>query len=61
MILVNSQWQGGADITTYHAAYNIVQNYLTGLDYYLVPVDDTEISIAKENSIIGLFRHKEAI
>ncbi len=53
MILVNPQWQGGADQVTCKSAEYIVQHYLGGREYSLVPVDISEESTAMEHKIIG--------
>ncbi len=53
MILVNPQWQGGADFITYKAADFIEKKYLKGYDYHVVPVDVSDASKDIDNNIIG--------
>lgn len=53
-ILVNGQWQGGADLVTFEGAKEITEMYLAGLDYVILPVS-TDISDmeVKKNGILG--------
>lgn len=53
-ILVNAQWQGGADLVTFEGAKEITEMYLAGLDYVTLPVstDKSEMEV-KENGILG--------
>jgi len=53
-ILVNGQWQGGADPVTYDGAKEITEMYLTGLDYVILPVstDKSEMEV-KKNGVRG--------
>jgi arginase len=53
-ILVNGQWQGGADPVTLDGAKEITKLYLTGLDYVILPVS-TDISDmeVRKNGILG--------
>ncbi len=53
-ILVNGQWQGGADLVTFNGANEIIKMYLVGLDYLILPVS-TDISDMEEkkNGILG--------
>lgn len=53
-ILVNSQWQGGADPVTFVGAKEITKMYLAGLDHVILPVS-TDISDmeVKKNGIRG--------
>ena len=37
-ILVNGQWQGGADLVTFDGAKEITKKYLAGLDHVILPV-----------------------
>jgi arginase len=53
MILVNAQWQGGADCITYTAAEFIVKEYLKDTGYSRVPIDVSDASLQIENHIIG--------
>lgn len=53
MILINPQWQGGADTTTRDAALFIANEYLTKEDYRLVPTDLSRSGLVTENQIIG--------
>lgn len=53
-ILVNGQWQGGADLVTFDGAKEITKKYLAGLDYEILPVstDKKEMEV-KKNGIRG--------
>ena len=53
-ILVNAQWQGGADPVTFDGAKEITKLYLAGLDYVILPVstDKSEMEV-KKNGILG--------
>ena len=53
-ILINGQWQGGADLVTFEGAKEIAEMYLAGLDYVILPVS-TDISDmeVKKNGILG--------
>ncbi len=53
-ILVNGQWQGGADLVTFDGAKEIAKLYLTSLDHVILPVS-TDISDmeVKRNDILG--------
>ncbi|MGI6205293.1 MAG: arginase family protein [Anaerovoracaceae bacterium] len=53
MILVNAQWQGGGDLSTYKAAGTIAGEYLKGVDYSRVPIDVSGNSMQIENNIKG--------
>lgn len=53
MILLNGQWQGGADRSTCRAAEIIVKEYLEGADYSRVPIDVSDSSLRTENNIVG--------
>lgn len=69
-ILVNGQWQGGADISTLHGAKEIEDLYLNGVDYDEVDVSDDESDLPVKNNMIGyeilnkqmanVFQHLEA-
>ncbi len=53
-ILVNGQWQGGADTVTYDGAKEIAKLYLAGVDYVTLPVStDKSEAEAKKNGILG--------
>ncbi len=53
-ILVNGQWQGGADPVTFDGAKEITKMYLAGLDYLILPVstDISEMEV-KQNGVRG--------
>ncbi len=53
-ILVNAQWQGGADLVTFYGAKEITEMYLAGQDYVTLPVsiDKSQMEV-KENGILG--------
>lgn len=53
-ILVNGQWQGGADPVTFDGAKEITELYFAGLDYVILPVstDKKEMEV-KRNGIRG--------
>ncbi len=53
-ILVNGQWQGGADPVTLDGAKEITKLYLAGLDPVILPVstDKSEMGV-KKNGILG--------
>lgn len=53
-ILINGQWQGGADLVTFEGAKEIAEMYLAGLDYVILSVS-TDISDmeVKKNGILG--------
>ncbi len=53
-ILVNGQWQGGADPVTFDGAKEITKMYLAGLDYIFLPVftNKSEIEV-KKSGILG--------
>lgn len=53
-ILVNAQWQGGADLVTFYGAKEITEMYLVGLNYVILPVSTDKSDMeAKENGILG--------
>lgn len=53
-ILVNGQWQGGADPVTLDGAKEITKMYLAGLDYVILPVDTDKSEMeVKKNGILG--------
>ncbi len=53
-ILVNAQWQGGADLVTYDGANEIIELYTGGVDFVNLPVstDIAEMAV-KKNGIRG--------
>lgn len=53
-ILVNGQWQGGADPVTLDGAKEITKMHLAGLDYVILPVDTDKSEMeVKKNGILG--------
>lgn len=52
-LLVNGQWQGGADICTLHGAKEIENFYLDGINYDEAAVSTDESSLRVENGIVG--------
>ncbi len=53
-ILINAQWQGGADLVTFDGAKEITKMYFAGLDYVFLPIstDKSEMEV-KKNGILG--------
>ena len=59
-ILINTQWQGSADLTVYHGAMELQKRYLMGQEAAIVPVSTDETDVAeKENGIIAWKRLKQ--
>ena len=54
-ILVNGQWQGGADLVTYEGAKVITKRYLSGLDYVVLPVSTDKREIEEKKNGIRVF------
>ncbi len=53
-ILVNGQWQGGADLVTFDGAKEIEKLYLVGLDHVILPVSTDKSEMGeKKNGILG--------
>lgn len=53
-ILVNGQWQGGADLVTLDGANEITKMYLAGVDHVTLPVSkDISDMDVKKNGILG--------
>ncbi len=52
-VLVNGQWQGGADISTMHGAEEIENLYLKNVDYEKATVSKDEKNLPVENDIVG--------
>lgn len=50
-IIVNSQWQGGADLITYEGAKEIMSTYLDETEYMNLPVsvDQSDMTVIKNN------------
>ncbi|MDD4405438.1 MAG: arginase family protein [Parabacteroides sp.] len=53
VVLVNPQWQGGADKNTLDGAREIQRLYLKKSDYEIVPISECNESLAFECGIIG--------
>jgi len=51
--IVYPQWQGGADISTYHGVKEIQRLYLRNAAYDEIPVVSDETRLVKANDIIG--------
>ena len=52
-ILINGQWQGGADISTLYGAKEIEDLYLRGTNYDKADVSSDEEPLPIENNILG--------
>lgn len=52
-ILLNGQWQGGADISTLYGAEEIEKLYLRNIDYDKATVSKDEKNLLVENNIVG--------
>ncbi len=58
-VLINPQWQGGADKNTLYGAMEIRKLYLEGITCETVPVSESMDSLSIENGIIGYRAIKE--
>ncbi len=52
-ILINGQWQGGADISALYGAKEIKDVYLRNINYDEAEISTDESDLSVENNIVG--------